>query len=61
MKRIVSSISCIVTDDGDLYLDPTSEELAKCRSSHLFVFDNNDCLVACDSLGDFTDEEVFSL
>ncbi|KAI1293283.1 Exosome component 5 [Mortierella claussenii] len=41
LKSILGSVTCIIdAQSNEILLDPTTEELAQARSTHVFVFDN---------------------
>ncbi len=60
-RSLFSAVACVISEDGQLLLDPTTEEIEQSRSSHVFAFDAIDYnVIACESLGNFTEEEYFA-
>ncbi|KAF9419291.1 Exosome component 5 [Podila epigama] len=46
LKSILGSVTCMVdATSNEILLDPTSEELANAKSTHVFVFDNKSSIV----------------
>ncbi|KAG0054923.1 Exosome component 5 [Gryganskiella cystojenkinii] len=74
LNSIIGSVTCIVDEkSGEVLLDPTNEELAQAKSTHVFVFDNKGSIgdkmetdddntspiLFSDSTGLYTEEEYF--
>ncbi|CAG8523505.1 6468_t:CDS:2 [Ambispora gerdemannii] len=58
MKAIITAVTCIVTQQGDVLVDPTSKEAEEAVSTHTFAFDSlffN--AVLCESNGIFTEKQ----
>ena len=60
MDCLVTGTTCMITKEGDIYLEPTTDEIKEARSSHTFVFSSkSEEVLFCDSTGNFTPEEYF--
>ncbi|KAG0087371.1 Exosome component 5 [Podila epicladia] len=76
LKSILGSVTCIIdAQSNEILLDPTTEELAHAKSTHVFVFDNKSSIannedimdqeellanvLFSDSTGSFSEEEYF--
>ncbi|KAF9105744.1 Exosome component 5 [Mortierella sp. AM989] len=75
LKSILGSVTCIIdSQTNQILLDPTNEELALAKSTHVFVFDNKTSIsdmdvdstesslgavLFSDSTGLFTEDEYF--
>lgn len=51
LRALTSSITCAVTDEGDILLDPTERELSQAQSIHFFAFDSEGGIVVSDMNG----------
>ncbi|KAK9760020.1 exosome non-catalytic core subunit rrp46 [Basidiobolus ranarum] len=60
-KSIVSASTCLIDENGDLVIDPTTKELEAAHSSlHTFAFDSaTQGAVFSESIGSYTEEEYF--
>lgn len=60
IKSLISSVTCMLRDDGKIILDPLDKEIESARSFHLFAFENvSGNMVSNTSLGDFSEREYF--
>ncbi|GBC09461.1 hypothetical protein RclHR1_08890006 [Rhizophagus clarus] len=61
MKDIVAAISCVISKDDQILLDPTLQEMENVKSFHTFAFNKtSSSLLFCESLGLFTDDQYFN-
>ncbi|ORY00697.1 ribosomal protein S5 domain 2-like protein [Basidiobolus meristosporus CBS 931.73] len=60
-KSIIAASTCLITDAGELIVDPTAKELEAPHSSlHTFAFDSaTQEAVFSESIGSYTEEEYF--
>ncbi|KAI8904587.1 ribosomal protein S5 domain 2-type protein [Powellomyces hirtus] len=61
MRSLPASVTCMISREGLLLLDPTAVEMENAQSTHVFVFDNiSEGLISNISTGAFTMDEYLS-
>ncbi|KAF9092634.1 Exosome component 5 [Mortierella sp. GBA35] len=53
LKSILGSVTCVIdADSNEILLDPTTQELANAKSTHIFVFDNKPSITTTYNVDD---------
>ncbi|KAI9596484.1 exosome component Rrp46 [Syncephalis fuscata] len=59
LRIVPAAVTCIVTSEGHLWIDPTAEEEAAAKSTHTMAFEReSNQLVFMESFGDYTEQEL---
>ncbi|KAG0256773.1 Exosome component 5 [Mortierella polycephala] len=59
LKSILGSVTCMVDEKtNQIWLDPTTEELAQAKSAHVFVFDNKSSITSASAGAQGKDADV---
>ncbi|KAF9560086.1 Exosome component 5, partial [Mortierella alpina] len=62
LQSILGSVTCMIDSETDeILLDPTTEELARSRSTHVFVFDNKTSIAGSGNKDQAKDQDQDSL
>ncbi|KAG9320445.1 hypothetical protein KVV02_003133 [Mortierella alpina] len=58
LQSILGSVTCMIdSETNEILLDPTTEELARSKSTHVFVFDNKTSIASSDNKDQDQDQD----